>query len=117
KELPLLRKGELEACQVDLFLIGFDGREVWEQRAIHCRGWGERVAGVDARLRVRCDTILQACQAVRHDLGPIEGWRYAERCQATRLRNSPLVVERTAPEAQLQGSATTAAEVDAPCLT
>src|SRR6185295_16088690 len=57
EELPFLRKRELEASQVDLFLIGFDGGEVGEQRAIDRGCWCEGVAGIDARFEVRVRTI------------------------------------------------------------
>jgi hypothetical protein len=99
EELPLLGQRQLEACQVDLLLIGLDGREVGEERAVDSRRWRQRVARIESRLSGRRDLILRPRQRVRHDLESIErrrhiqageaaGPRPATDCRAARSRNS-----------------------------
>src|SRR5439155_21516429 len=53
---------------------------------------------------------------IRHDLDPVEGRGNVQRPEPAGLRNSPLAVEGTAPEAPLERTTTAAAEVDAPDL-
>src|SRR6058998_2412603 len=80
------------------------------------RCWSEGVAGINATLPVGRRFFLHARQAIRHDLDPVQGRRHVQLDDAAGLRNAPLAVERTGPEAPFKGTAAAATKIDAPGL-
>src|SRR5438094_7964164 len=89
---------------------------MWQPPCVHGRRWREAVPGIHATLPVGRHLFLRARQAIRHDLDSVQGRRHVQLDDAAGLRNAPLAVERTGPEAPFKGTAAAATKIDAPGL-
>src|SRR5438477_12954737 len=61
-------------------------------------------------------SVLHARQAKRQDLDSVDGRGHVQRGETAGLRDSPLVIEGTAPEAPFKRTPAAAAKVDTPDL-